>query len=956
MPLQLTGAGRARLLGAGVVAATGPATVAVSPGNPPPVGGGGGPLTALAFYQPMPLPSQAQYQVTIGRIIVTGGTGPYVYSNTSSNGRYLVKPSNGVVSIPIQGDITLSADTITVTVTDALGGLLTTTLPVVKRADTSPTLYLSHLGFDDANVTGNPFAKESLIAIAYGGDHSSKDVVAYTVGGPSSALFGVQYGILGPAYAPSIPVPAGSYPIHITATSATATLTLDYTWVINPVPAIGPFSFVPAILSTSQPPGTLVGQAFCTTPTNARHWSIAGPGAGSLLVDSGSGAVTLKLAVPVGPLVFDLTCVDQLATRTQRFTIQVVQGVVLPPTNMTMAVTAGLDNYVMNQVIGTPQVTGITGTPAWSLVFEEYYTSTYLPVPLFVMDTKTGRTVAPHKLANWTYYLICTCTDGINTCTQTFPVPIAWVANARTIHVGEGQTAANPAGYGFEHLTQILNLFRLADVGVYAGAKVIVHPNANKSYYAEDNGNGLNGTNFGSFVQLGYGWNGPVHIVGATPNGERPLLGGTIGAAFGGADPGGKGFFNLGHGDFIIEGLDIRSCCEANGTGGTSISAIRKNADVTGDLTVLNCNLQDCPDAILTGYGPYRVFIRNNTMSNTGNVFNPSTHGSYIGACTELQYTDNISYNTTSGHNLKTRAKKATILRSRFLDGERGSASCQVEIPQGGNYLMDGCFFHKGGNQQNAGMIKFNAEGPYYPEDRRISTLLVKNSTFFAAMAPLGYSGEPIALWNYSMVSPVDGSPCAITSSNNSFYLAGAARKYIDQNGVGTFTETGSTMLAAPPALDFSDPGTAVPPAPRAGFWHDIQDGGTGGGEYPGFDHVQIDPGRDDIRIPVSTAAGTVIFTCSAYGADFWKQYSPTDARVNPFGAGSVWSISQVGQANQFSSPSVWAPVGRYAIDSVSGAFSVAGPLVAGLDFVKIKVLSPDGVTFCMHRLYITIL
>ena len=863
MTLQLTGPGRVRLVGAGRVAGASagdstPPVVVV-----PPVGNGT--FTGLALRQPMPIHPKTQYQVTIGRLVASGGVGPFVYSGTSSNSRYRINAATGIIDIPSFGDITLSADTITATVTDALGATITGTFPVAKTASAAPYLFVEHLGFEDANVAGNPFFQERLRILAYGGDHTGADTVAYIVSGPGAGAFGVQYAMLTALYqgSDSVPVPPGSYPIHMTATSATETLTRDEVLVIGPVPDINAFVFVPSVVSTSQPPGTIIGRVLATTPTNGRVVSIGGPDGHYLAVVPDTGVVSINVTPPLRDLVVDITIVDRLATRTERHTVPVVQGVLLPPTNMTLAVTPGLDNYAIGQVIGTPVVTGIPGTHAWSLVFEEHYVSNYLPTALFEIDPATGRVTSGFKLSNWTYALTITCTDGVNTCSQTFAVPVAWVANARTIHVGEGQAAANPDGYGFEHLTNVLALFKLPDLGVYAGATVIVHPNANPSYYAEDNGNNLNGTSFGYFGQIQYGWNGPVHIKGATPNGVRPLLGGTIGAAFGGADPGGKGFFNLANGDQILEGLDIRSCCEANGTGGTSISAIRKNADVTGDLTVINCNLQDCPDGILSGKGPYRVFISHTTMSNTGNVFHPSTHGSYIGACVELVYTDNISYNTTSGHNLKTRARKATIQRSRFLDGERGSASCQIEMPQGGDYLIEDCFLHKGGQIQNAGMAKFGAEVIYYPEDKRLNNLTIRRSTFAATMPPLGYAGEPIGVWHYSQLSLVDGSASVVTLDDNNFFLGGAAIKYKDESGVGVLHESGTTLLTQAPALDFADPGTASPPAPRAGFWHDIQDGGTGGGEYPGFDHVQIDPGLDDIRIPVTTAIGTVIFTCT---------------------------------------------------------------------------------------------
>ena len=317
-------------------------------------------------------------------------------------------------------------------------------------------------------------------------------------------------------------------------------------------------------------------------------------------------------------------------------------------------------------------------------------------------------------------------------------------------------------------------------------------------------------------------------------------------------------------------------------------------------------------------------------------------------------YTNNIVHNCTYGHNLKNRARNSQIYGNRFYDGERGNVSTLIDIPSGGVHSVHDNEFHKGPNAQQQGAVQFLAE--YYPtSDPQENVLTFNNNKMFLAATPYNHFGPYCAVRHYGRLN-LTGGQSVITMDGNSFYMTNDATVLFETHDAGhtnVTVPTNSVTLATPPALNFARPGPADPSTPRLGFVQFQRDGSD---NYANFYGVQIDPGNDDMRLPVNAAAGTVLGTFTAYGGNGFRNASLTDPRVNPFGTGTAWSISQAGQFNQFSSPLPWAPVGRYAIDATTGQLTVAGAARAtsGIDFLKIRATGPTGV-LCDTRIYISV-
>jgi hypothetical protein len=169
-----------------------------------------------------------------------------------------------------------------------------------------------------------------------------------------------------------------------------------------------------------------------------------------------------------------------------------------------------------------------------------------------------------------------------------------------------------------------------------------------------------------------------------------------------------------------------------------------------------------------------------------------------------------------------------TISNLRFYDSERGGASNQINLPDGGAYTISSCVLQKGVMAQNNFSIAFCDEMSQH--DFGVNTLLVENCTFIGN-TPENISSGVAAIGFTPVQSIRTGQQNSATSQNNSFVgypvasgtypvSGGAVRTmnypqnfsgsiYVTGSNAGqTVTETGVTLLSSQPVLDFTHPGT----------------------------------------------------------------------------------------------------------------------------------------------------
>lgn len=913
----------------------------------------------------------SNYNWGVGTARAVGGVGPFVWSLPDNAGIYQINRSTGQVSVQYGKAPTVGTDSITIAVIGSFG-------VAVSQTFSFPVTSGMIIVFSDDTIRDNAApSAQNIAARAYGLPSTPVLTLADPTG--TFKMGPYNYIVTTSGSLPSL----GSYPVNVTAqaggVSVTTALAIQ---VVHEQPAAVIF-FAPRTVSTSTPTGSFVGVATAADADNLYRWNLSGDAGGKYHINSVTGEVFTANPLGAGIDVITILMADLGTTYSQSFSINAYQGTVLPATNMTMTLSTTLTNFVADasiaRTVGVPVVIGMAGTPAWSLVQDNVCPNDAVPLTgpngkyahghnRYLIDPATGSVTAKAQLSAQVDTLTLSCTDGINTCTAAFNVVVSAVVGP-TLYVGQGMAAAHGATLtngvqGFEHWAQAYALFQ-APNSTYAGATVIVAPNNDPNYYANDIGNALdprNPTDYG----LRFGLHGPVTIMGA-PGGVRPRFGGVVGAPLGGVDMGSKGCIVISDGDVTIQHMefsDIHANYYAEGTNPVSNStgcAVRQNGNIWGNLKIVDCYIHDCDQGIETGDVPGTVTVTDTEIVGCGGVYVSSgaTHNMYFGGNWKVVLTNVLSWKCNNGHTLKCRAMNGVYTDSRFYDTERGSASKQADLCDGGLHSFTNCVFQKGTMAQNPFSVGFCAEMNHgYPQN-----VLTMTGCTFINNTPAEFNPAAIAL--FTIQSPTSGTFSSVVSTNNKFigFTGGSGKNTalvldysVGPNKTGqtsgsTIAETGSVQLSAQPALSFAPPGTGGARA-RPGPFYFLFDGEGGSSHWAHIYGVQIDPGSDDIHVPHASPLGTVVATCTAYGCSWFKGApSQPDSRVQPFVAGTVWSMSQAA-TDYLGFAYTVAPAGRYTMNASTGILTVAQALTAGVDNIVVRATAPNG-TVCEHMFYV---
>ncbi|WP_417319448.1 right-handed parallel beta-helix repeat-containing protein [Emcibacter sp.] len=135
--------------------------------------------------------------------------------------------------------------------------------------------------------------------------------------------------------------------------------------------------------------------------------------------------------------------------------------------------------------------------------------------------------------------------------------------------------------------------------------------------------------------------------------------------------------------------------------------------------------------------------VYNNTQDyyTTGKL----SHNIYVGTIAEFLMEDSVVYGARTGHNVKSRAKKNIIRQCVISDTNDFSASYLIDLPNGGDALVESCTLIKGKASENNALISYGAEN----RKQEGNSLTLKN---IVARAD---GGNRILLRNHSMTSPV---------------------------------------------------------------------------------------------------------------------------------------------------------------------------------------------------------
>jgi hypothetical protein len=147
------------------------------------------------------------------------------------------------------------------------------------------------------------------------------------------------------------------------------------------------------------------------------------------------------------------------------------------------------------------------------------------------------------------------------------------------------------------------------------------------------------------------------------------------------------------------------------------------------NLTVEGSRFLNNENGILAGGGSDSVLrISHSEFVGNGSCIAACAHGVYAGAPIYLLDIEHCIFaDTKTAHHIKSRARNTVVRDSRIEDGPTGTSSYLIDIPNGGNVLIQSNTMEKGARTGNPGAaISIGIEGVKNPTD----TLIVRDNTF----------------------------------------------------------------------------------------------------------------------------------------------------------------------------------------------------------------------------------
>jgi hypothetical protein len=168
--------------------------------------------------------------------------------------------------------------------------------------------------------------------------------------------------------------------------------------------------------------------------------------------------------------------------------------------------------------------------------------------------------------------------------------------------------------------------------------------------------------------------------------------------------PNGKAIWVIQGKHTTVENIEFYGAAvpDLNGAG------IRQEGD---GLVVRNCYFHDNEDGILGGGGgASEVVIENSEFADNGHGDGYS-HNLYISNIASFTFRFCNTHHAKVGHDLKSRAQKNFILYNRIWDGADGTASMEIDLPNGGTSYVIGNLIQQGPASENSTILNYGAEG-----------------------------------------------------------------------------------------------------------------------------------------------------------------------------------------------------------------------------------------------------
>jgi hypothetical protein len=211
-----------------------------------------------------------------------------------------------------------------------------------------------------------------------------------------------------------------------------------------------------------------------------------------------------------------------------------------------------------------------------------------------------------------------------------------------------------------------------------------------------------------------------------------------------------------------------------------------------GNLTIDDCYFHDNQDGVLAATpavaGTGSITITNSQFAHNG-TGDGLTHNLYVNEVGTLTIINSYFHDAVVGHEIKSRADNTIIQGSTIVDGQTGTASYSIDLPNGGNDTISNDLIEQGPMSQNPAIIHFGGDTPVYAN----SSLSISNNVILNDLQ----SPSAVALLNQTTVT-------ANFTDNQVFGLTPA------QIASGPVNESGTTFLAVEPPIPCFATGTLI--------------------------------------------------------------------------------------------------------------------------------------------------
>ncbi len=229
--------------------------------------------------------------------------------------------------------------------------------------------------------------------------------------------------------------------------------------------------------------------------------------------------------------------------------------------------------------------------------------------------------------------------------------------------------------------------------------------------------------------------------------------------------------------DVTIENLSFSGAHVSDGNG----AGIRYQG---GHLTIEHALFFNNQDGLLGGaVSGGSISISNSQFDHNG-AGDGFTHNLYVGEIAQLTVENSLFENAVVGHEVKSRADNTLIENSVIADGAQGTASYDIDLPDGGHSIIRNNVIEKGPQAQNDTIIHFGGETatPYAN-----SSLEITGNTIVSDMP------SAMALRNQT----------GITATFSDNQLFGLSAGHVAS---GSASQSANNDLAQEPEIDTSSP------------------------------------------------------------------------------------------------------------------------------------------------------